>query len=119
MLKVYFPTEMDFFLVLVHCVLGVLLLISIYIYFAVIQDYIANQDRIKFNFFFYQHSLCGFDSLNMLFCKVHRGLKLKKKCNLGKPHIGFSPMDVCKKNSVKNERNIFFEIMAHFIHPGN
>ena len=56
----------------------------------------------------------------MLFCKVHRGLKLKKKkCNLGKPHIGFSPMDVCKKNSVKNERNIFFEIMAHFIHPGN
>jgi len=52
MLKVYFPTEMDFFLVLVHCVLGVLLLISIYIYFAVIQDYIANQDRIKFNFFF-------------------------------------------------------------------
>jgi len=51
MLKVYFPTEMDFFLVLVHCVLGVLLLISIYIYFAVIQDYIANQDRIKFNFF--------------------------------------------------------------------
>lgn len=92
MLKVYFPTEMDFFLVLVHCVLGVLLLISIYIYFAVIQDYIANQDRIKFDyFFFYQHLLCGFDSLNMLFCKVHRGLKLKKKVQFREATHWFFP----------------------------